>query len=116
VCVVGVDSFAPSMLSRLLEGLACTSQSSLSGCRRICICTFFVTSPSLCSWSLKRFISSCSLPVLLRSDIRSVASQSGALWSVASRPLFRNCNCARRFSMWLSKSWTVREWGVKGQV
>jgi hypothetical protein len=41
--------------------------------------TFFTARPSLCSWSLNRFMSSCSLPDLFRKDMRSVASQSGAL-------------------------------------
>lgn len=66
--------------------------------------TFVVPRPSASSRSLNLCISSCNLPDLFLSDRRSVASQSGALWSVASNVSLRNFNCALRFSMCLSKS------------
>lgn len=79
VSFAGVDGFAPSMLSRLSR-LGCRCQSMfLSASNMRCSLTFFTASPSLCSWSRKRFMSSCSLPDLLRRAMRSVASQSGAL-------------------------------------
>lgn len=101
----GSGAFEPSMLSRLLAFFVYGCENGHESLRKTTSRTFLVARPSLSSWSLKHFISSRSLPVLLRSESRSVASQSGALWSVASRPSFRKCNCARRFSMCLSRSW-----------